>query len=115
MTFKLFMLILVLTLICFVIGLYMGGWAWYAMTGDQHGSVGLLTLMNQGEISLTNKAKAMLPWAWCVTAAITFLPTGISLLSFLARKDNSQNNLHGRARFANRRELRKIWYTESEK
>lgn len=115
MSLKLFLLILLLTLVCFFIGLYAGGWAWYAMTGYRQGTPGLFTLLSQGEISLTDKGKVMLPWAWCVTAAITFLPTGITLFSYLARKDNSQNNLHGNARFANRRELRKIWYTESEK
>lgn len=115
MSLKLFLLILLLTLVCFLIGLYAGGWAWYAMIGYRQGTPGLFTLLSQGEISLTDKGKVMLPWAWCVTAVITFLPTGITLFSYLAKTDNSQNNLHGNARFANRRELRKIWYTESEK
>ncbi|HIC1896471.1 TPA: hypothetical protein ACW0P3_004287 [Citrobacter freundii] len=115
MSLKLFLVILLLTLVCFLIGLYAGGWAWYSMTGYRQGTPGLFTLLSQGEISLTDKGKVMLPWAWCVTAVITFLPTGITLFSYLARTDNSQNNLHGNARFANRRELRKIWYTESEK
>lgn len=115
MTLKVFLLILLMTAIFFVIGLYAGGWAWYSMTGYHRGTPGLFTLLSQGEISLTNKGKVMLPWAWCVTAAITFLPVGLTVLSFLAKTDNSQNNLHGRARFANRRELRKIWYTENEK
>lgn len=115
MSLKLFMVILMLTAVCFVIGLYAGGWAWFLMTGFHREIPGLFTLLSQGELSLTDKGKIMLPWAWCVTVAITFLPTGITLLTFLARTDNSQNNLHGRARFANRRKLRKIWYTESEK
>lgn len=115
MSLKLFLMILLLTAICFVIGLYAGGWAWFAMTGFQKNVPGVFTLLSLGDISLTDKGKTMLPWAWCVTAVITFLPTGITLISILARMDNIQNNLHGKARFANRRELRRIWYTENEK
>lgn len=115
MSLKLFFLILLLTVFCFVIGMYAGGWAWYALTDYRKGIPGVMTLLSLGDISLTDKGKTMLPWAWCVTAVITFLPTGITLISVLARRDNTRNNLHGKARFAKRSELRKIWYTENEK
>lgn len=72
-----------LTVICFIIGLYAGGWAWYALTGYPDKLPSLMTLFDLGKISLTDKSKIMLPWAWAVTAVITFLPTGITLFIFL--------------------------------
>ncbi|WNV99723.1 hypothetical protein RRJ51_27700 (plasmid) [Klebsiella pneumoniae] len=112
---KIFLAIAGLTIICFIIGLYAGGWAWYALTGYPDKIPSLMTLFDLGKISLTDKSKIMLPWAWAVTAVITFLPTGITLFIFLGGGDKGLRSLHGNARFANKRELKKIWYTEPEK
>ncbi|MCW0309919.1 hypothetical protein NB725_004372 [Pantoea ananatis] len=109
-----FVLILFLTAIFFVLGLYAGGWAWYYMSGFKYGTPGLFTLINQGGFSLTDRAKIMLPWAWCVAVAITFLPLVITVITLLPKSD-SGSNLHGNARFANRRETKRFWYTGSEK
>ncbi|HDG9216639.1 TPA: hypothetical protein PBW31_006549, partial [Pseudomonas aeruginosa] len=49
------------------------------------------------------------PWSWCVTAALTFLPVGVTLLAFMSRFSTKQS-LHGDARFANERELRLFEY-----
>lgn len=112
---KLFFAIAGLTVVCFIVGLYFGGWVWLKLNGHSAPLPSLFTLIDQGNLSLTNKSKMLLPWAWCATVAITFLPTGITLLAFMGRGDGNPRNLHGNARFANRRELRNIWYTEPEK
>ncbi|WP_226020581.1 hypothetical protein [Serratia symbiotica] len=113
---KLLLVILALVLVCFVIGLYVGGWVWLHLIGVPNPSPSLFTLLDQGGVrSLTDKARMRLPWAWCVTAAITFLPVGTLLLALFERRDGNRQDLHGNARFANRRELRRIWYTEPEK
>lgn len=114
MKMKLFLVIAGLTGVCFLIGLYAGGWVWLRLCADPLSSPGLMTLLDQGELSLTDKSKMLLPWAWCVTAAITFLPTGVTLFAFAGMGEGRQRHLHGNACFANRRELRKIWYTGPE-
>lgn len=108
--------IFLLMVIMFVIGLYAGGWFWLSVTGYKNASPSLLTLINQGGIhSLNDKAKEMLPWAWCIPVALGFLPAGLCLLIWLGGGMKGAESLHGNARFANPRELRKIWYTENEK
>ncbi|EEF2701803.1 hypothetical protein FVB86_20695 [Salmonella enterica] len=113
---KLLTVILVLVVVFFIIGLYAGGWTWLYFLGVPNPSPSLFTLLDQGGVhSLTDKAKMLLPWAWCVTAAITFLPVGITLLALFGRSDGNRQDLHGSARFANKRELKRIWYTEPER
>lgn len=70
-----------------------GGWAWYALTGYPDKIPSLMTLFDLGKISLTDKSKIMLPWAWAVTAVITFLPTGITLFIFLGGGDKGLRSL----------------------
>lgn len=115
MPVKLFFVIAGLTVVFFLVGLYLGGWVWLWLCDDRMVSPNLMTLLQQGTLSLTDKRKMMLPWAWCVTAAITFLPVGFSLLAFFSGGKNRGDNLHGEARFATKNELRKIWYTGPEK
>jgi len=111
-----YLIILVLMVIMFVFGLYAGGWFWLSVTGYQNIQPSLTTLISQGGIhSLNDKAKEMLPWAWCFPLALGFLPAGLGLLIWLGKGMGGHRFLHGNARFANRSELRKIWYTESEK
>ncbi|EGH17461.1 hypothetical protein Pgy4_31316, partial [Pseudomonas savastanoi pv. glycinea str. race 4] len=49
------------------------------------------------------------PWSWCVTAALTFLPVGVTLMAVFVRL-KPKTSLHGDARFANDRELRQFEY-----
>lgn len=109
---KLLILILTLAGIFFVIGLYAGGWVWLRMSGG--GDLSLTTLFNTGSLTLERR-KMLLPWAWCVTVAITFFPVGVSLFAILGTRDGNRRDLHGNARFATPRELQKIWYDTPEK
>lgn len=43
---KIFLAIAGLTIICFIIGLYAGGWAWYALTGYPDKIPSLMTLFD---------------------------------------------------------------------
>lgn len=111
---KLLILILALASIFFVIGLYAGGWVWLKGTGNGHLSPSLTTLFEAGDLTL-DKRKMLLPWAWCVTVAITFFPVGVSLFALMGTRDGNRRDLHGNARFATPRELQKIWYDTPEK
>ncbi|MDI5811239.1 hypothetical protein MJM95_28245, partial [Salmonella enterica subsp. enterica serovar Anatum] len=42
---------------------------------------------------------------WVVTVLITFFPAGVSLFALTVGRDGNRKDLHGNARFANRREL----------
>ncbi|WP_244370539.1 hypothetical protein [Rahnella sp. ChDrAdgB13] len=109
------LIILVMMAVMFIFGLYAGGWFWLSVTGYQNLSPTLMTLINQGGIhSLNDKAKEMLPWAWCIPLALGFLPAGLGLFIWLGLS-SKHRSLHGDARFATRHEIRKVWYTESEK
>ena len=90
----------------FVLGLYAGGAVFLLMIGSEVDAVTFHTLFDAGHQAL---GLAYLPWAWCVTAAITFLPVGLLLLALLVRIKPKQS-LHGNARFANNRELRAFEY-----
>ncbi|EAW9501067.1 hypothetical protein NYF95_002432 [Salmonella enterica] len=112
---KLLLVIVALCGVFFIIGLYAGGWVWLTLSGVPSPSLSMMTLINQGGIpSLTDQARMLLPWAWCVTAAITFFPAGVSLIAMTKGADGNRKDLHGNARFANRRELRRLWYTGPE-
>ncbi|HIE7193032.1 TPA: hypothetical protein ACXPBJ_004433 [Salmonella enterica] len=112
---KLLVVILVLCCVFFIIGLYAGGWMWLTLSGVHDRSPSLFTLINQGGItSLTDRSRMLLPWAWVVTVLITFFPAGVSLFALTVGRDGNRKDLHGNARFANRRELRRMWYTGPE-
>ncbi len=99
----------------FVIGLYAGGWMWLELSGVDS-SPSLMTLISQGGLpALNDRARMLLPWAWCVTVAITFFPAGVSLLAMTHGADGNRKDLHGNARFAGKRELRRFWYEGPEK
>lgn len=112
MWWKTLILIIVLTALFFVLGLFAGGATYLMLTGNDYHQTSFNTLLMAGDFSLTSRQKIYLPWAWCVTAALTFLPTGMMLLMLFGGKKN-QNNLHGNARFANGRELESLEYRGS--
>lgn len=110
------LIILVMMIIMFVVGLYAGGWFWLSTNGYENLSPSITTLIDQGGInSLTDEAKEMLPFAWCFPVALAFAPLILSLFVLLGGSGKGHKNLHGNARFANRREIKKVWYTEPEK
>lgn len=109
MWWKLAVGILVLTLIFFVIGLYCGSFTWLLLSGGGVEHTAWDTLFNAGAFSLTNRQKILLPWAWCVTVAVTFLPLLLTSLVFFIGSGGNKK-LHGNARFANDRELRLFTY-----
>jgi hypothetical protein len=79
------------------------------LTREEYSLVSWHTLLDASDIALNDRRLMFLPWAWCATAAITFLPLGITLLAFfLGLKPVS--SLHGNARFANNAELRLFEY-----
>jgi hypothetical protein len=109
MWWRILLFIIILTAVLFVIGLYAGGAMYLALTyGDWH-KVSIYTLLNAGDFSLTNRQKIFLPWSWCITAALTFLPTAMTLIAMLGR-GNTNSALHGNARFANNKELKAFKY-----
>ncbi|WP_072013052.1 hypothetical protein [Pectobacterium carotovorum] len=111
---KLLLVIVALCCLFFIVGLYAGGWVWITLS-DVKQPLSLLTLFNQGGVqSLTDKSRMLLPWAWSITAAITFFPAGVSLLAMTSGSNGNRKDLHGNARFANKRELRRLWYTGPE-
>ncbi|EOZ1278609.1 hypothetical protein ACQJ38_004399 [Escherichia coli] len=112
---KLFIVIIALCCLFFVIGLYAGGWMWLELSGVDS-SPSLMTLISQGGLpALNDRARMLLPWVWCVTVAITFFPAGVSLLAMTHGADGNRKDLHGNARFAGKRELRRFWYEGPEK
>jgi len=110
MWWKIALLVLVLVLLCFVGGLYAGGAVFLKLTAN-NATAGLTwhTLWDARNLPLNDRRMLFLPWSWCVTAAITFLPVGITLLAIFFRLMPS-SSLHGDARFANARELRQFEY-----
>lgn len=108
MWWKVALLVLVLTGVCFVLGLYAGGNVFLQLIGVAE-EVTWHTLMDASNLGLNDPGLVYLPWAWCVTLAITFLPLGITLLAFFLRF-KPVTSLHGNARFANDAELRAFEY-----
>ncbi|HDL7537457.1 hypothetical protein [Yersinia ruckeri] len=109
MWWKLTIAITIMMMVFFIIGLYAGGATYLAMIGGDFRQVTIMTLFNAGEIHLMDRNRLYLPWAWCVTAALTFLPVGMTLLA-LFLGTNKKSSLHGDARFANNSELRAFKY-----
>jgi TRAP-type C4-dicarboxylate transport system permease small subunit len=102
-------MVLCLMVVCFVIGLYAGGAMFLHLTGAQLSSVSWDTLWEARHTPWKDTRVLYLPWSWCVTAAITFLPVGFALMAFFFRL-KAKTTLHGDARFANNRELRQFEY-----
>ncbi|WP_034069992.1 hypothetical protein [Pseudomonas aeruginosa] len=109
MWWKVVLLVLVLILLFFIGGLYAGGALFIWLTDGNPWDVGFRTLFAASKLPLSDPRLLYLPWSWCVTAALTFLPVGVTLLAFVARLSKKQS-LHGAARFANDRELRLFEY-----
>lgn len=109
MWWKVTLAVVIFTALFFVLGLYAGGGLFLLLTREEYSLVSWHTLLDASDIALNDRRLMFLPWAWCATAAITFLPLGITLLAFfLGLKPVS--SLHGNARFANNAELRLFEY-----
>lgn len=109
MWWKLTLLILMLMVACFVAGIYAGGAVFLQLTGGHLSTVAWDTLWEARHLQLTDVRLLYLPWSWCITAAITFLPVAFALMSLFMRL-KPRTSLHGEARFATERELRQFEY-----
>lgn len=109
MWWKLTLLILLLMVVCFVAGLYAGGAVFLQLTGGHLSSVAWNTLWEARHLPFTDNRLLYLPWSWCITAAITFLPVGFALMAVFMRL-KPRTSLHGDAKFATDRELRQFEY-----
>lgn len=104
MWLKLTLVILLLTVVFAVLGLYAGGALFLQLTEGSYSGATWHTLIDAGEFSFTDKRLVYLPWSWCAMGGITFLPIGLSLLAYFMRL-KPVSSLHGNARFANDKEL----------
>lgn len=109
MWWKVTLMILVLMLVCFIVGLYAGAATFLYMTGGHLSAMAWDTLWKARLLPLSDVRLLYLPWSWCVTAAITFMPVALALMSLFMRL-KPRTSLHGDARFANNRELRQFEY-----
>lgn len=109
MWWRLTLMVLLLMAVCFVMGLYAGGAMFLQLTEGHITAVSWSTLWGARHTPWTDKRVLYLPWSWCVTAAITFLPVGFALMAVFFRL-KPKTTLHGDARFANARELRQFEY-----
>ncbi|WP_426102953.1 hypothetical protein [Pseudomonas sp. PSPC3-3] len=101
--------VLVLTALCFVLGIYAGGWLFLVLNQEEYMGVSWHTLLDASKLTLDDYRLVFLPWAWCATAAITLLPIGITVLALLM-KFKRVSSIHGDARFANNTELKLFEY-----
>ena len=109
MWWKVSLSILILMAVCFVIGLYAGGALFLHLNHMPLAGLSWDTLWQARTIPWNDKRVLYLPWSWCVTAGLTFLPAGAALLAVFFRL-KPKTTLHGDARFANNRELRQFEY-----
>lgn len=109
MWWKLTLLVITLMLVCFVGGLYAGGALFLHLTQGSFTRLSWDTLWEARHIPLNDRRILYLPWSWCVTAALTFLPVGVTVMAILIRL-KPKTSLHGDARFANDKELRQFEY-----
>ena len=109
MWWRLTLLVVGLMSVCFVIGLYAGGAVFLHWTGGSIDGLSWNTLWEARHAPWKDTRVLYLPWSWCVTAAITFLPVGFALMAFFFRL-KPKTTLHGDARFANEREMRLFEY-----
>lgn len=109
MWFKILGLILVLLVVFFGIGVYVGGAFYLFATGANPWDTQWHTLLDTRLLSLPDRRLVFVPWAWCFTIGITFLPVGMVLVALFTRL-KPKTDLHGSARFANNAELRQFEY-----
>lgn len=110
MWWKMTLIVVFLMAVFFLLGLYVGGGVFLQITAGDYSGVTYRTLFDARHLALDDSRLVYLPWAWCLTAALTFLPVGLTLLALLARV-KPKRSLHGDARFANDKELRAFEYT----
>ena len=106
---RLTLMVVVLMMMCFVAGLYAGGALFLKLTDGDMSLVSWNTLWEARHFPWNDRRIIYLPWSWCVTAAITFMPAAVTLIAVFF-KLNPKTSLHGDARFANNRELRLFEY-----
>lgn len=109
MWWKLTLFVLVLMLVFFVIGLYAGGAMFLHLTAGHLAALSWSTLWDARDTPLNDRRILYLPWSWCVTAAVTFMPAGVTVMAIFMRLKPT-TSLHGDARFANNKELRQFEY-----
>ncbi|MGE6473155.1 hypothetical protein [Serratia proteamaculans] len=109
MWWKLTLVVIVMMGLFLVLGLYAGGWMFLLLTSGSLDDVTYRTLYDASTYALDDHRLVFLPWSWCVTAALTFLPVGLTLLALFAGF-KPKRSLHGNARFANAQELRAFEY-----
>lgn len=109
MWWRLTLLVLVMMVVCAVLGLYAGGALFLKLTGASLWQVQWDTLWQARHLAWNDPRMLYLPWSWCLMAALTFLPVGLTLISLLYRL-KPKTSLHGDARFANARELKMFEY-----
>lgn len=109
MWWKVSLSIVFMMAVCFVIGLYAGGAMFLHLTQGHFAGLSWDTLWETRKLAWNDRRMLYVPWSWCVTAALTFLPVGITLMALFVRL-KPKTSLHGDARFANNRELRQFEY-----
>lgn len=109
MWWKVTLAVLGLIVVFFIGGLYAGAATFLQLTTGSMAGMSLMTLIEVSEQSSIQGLSVYLPWSWAVTAAITFLPVGMTLLLLMGRI-KGPNDLHGNARFANNKEMEQFAY-----
>lgn len=110
MWWKVILVVILLTLVMAIVGVYAGAALFYGLTQVDPMHATWHTLLDASKSKqLTDKQLMFLPWCWCLAAGIALLPIGISLMAFFGRY-KEVSDLHGNARFANAKELRLFKY-----
>lgn len=109
MWWKIMLMVLVMMAVCFVGGVYAGGALFLKLTGSPVSGLTWNTLWDARHLPFTDRRLLFLPWSWCATAALTFLPVCLTLVALWTRL-KPRTSLHGDARFANARELKQFEY-----
>lgn len=109
MWWKVTLMVLVMMVVFFVVGVYAGGALFLKLTGSVISGLTWDTLWDARHLPLSDRRLLYLPWSWCLTAALTFLPACLTLAALWTRL-KPRTSLHGDARFANARELRQFEY-----
>ncbi|KPC00457.1 hypothetical protein ALQ72_200051 [Pseudomonas syringae pv. maculicola] len=109
MWWRLTLLVIALMLVFFVAGLYAGGAMFLQLTQGHFAGLSWDTLWEARKLPWNDRRMLYVPWSWCVTAALTFLPVGVTLMAVFVRL-KPKTSLHGDARFANDHELRQFEY-----
>lgn len=89
MWWKVTLMVVILMAVCFLLGLYVGGGVFLQITAGDYSGVSYRTLFDARHLALDDGWLVYLPWAWCITAALTFLPVGLTLLALLARSNRN--------------------------